>query len=87
MCNISKLINFMCSDMEVRNKTIGVEVCSELVINILRRALIFFRIDFWSCEIKELVMDQSIFWKLLYPIIINLDIWMMKSWMVFPEVI
>ena len=32
-------------------------------------------------------MDQPIFWELLYPFIINLDIWTMESWVVNSEIV
>jgi len=65
-----------CSNMEVRDKTTGVEVCRRLTITILSRALVLPRINLWGCEIKQL----------LYHFIINLDIWAAESWVVFSEV-
>ena len=45
-CHITKLINFMQTDVEVRNKTFRVKGCRRLVITVLRRALVLFRINF-----------------------------------------
>ena len=38
MCSIPKLINFMCSNMEVRDETIGVKVGRRIAITIFSRA-------------------------------------------------
>jgi len=46
MCSIPKLINFMCGNVEVRDKPIGVKICRGLVITILWGALVLFRINF-----------------------------------------
>ena len=61
----------MYENMGVRNKPIGVEIGRRLVITFLRRALTLFRINLWSFEVEELVVNQPIFQQLLYPFIIN----------------